>query len=180
MSCVGPFSCSREVEKPASFSFQALFIFIFSTLPRAPFLGSRSALHLLSPKFILQLWVNLAGIPRLSIGLLSNRACTPSPALGGKVGRGLGRGFGGRGLGVHDLIAPTPHPRCCGDPDTDCPQTHREAPSPPREDPGLTSREGGNEVMKEGKAPARGDWVGAPQLRQGDLRACRWRRGRSS
>lgn len=33
------------------------------SLVRSP--GSRSTLHLLSPKFILQLWVNLAGIPLL-------------------------------------------------------------------------------------------------------------------
>lgn len=55
-------------------------------------------------------------------------------------------------------IPPLPHP-VLGDPDTDCPQTHLHPPSPRFEDLRLTSREGGSEVIKEGKAPALGDWV---------------------
>lgn len=53
-----PSSCSQEAED-SFFSFLAFFLSLVPTL------GSRSTLHLLFPKFILQLWVNLAGIPRL-------------------------------------------------------------------------------------------------------------------
>lgn len=62
---------------------------------------------------------------------------------------------------------PAPHPGAAGILIPTAPKLISILP-PLLEDPGLTSREGGSEVMKEGKAPALGDWVGG-----GDGRA--WR-----
>lgn len=58
---------------------------------------------------------------------------------------------------VGSITSPPPSSRC-RDPDTDRPKPLPILP--PLSSGRLTSREGGSEVMKEGKAPVVGDWVG--------------------
>lgn len=119
--------------------------------------------------------------PASPIGLPSNWCTHTSLHQAGRWGGGSELAAGSHrspGIGrALPHLPPYPSPRCSGDPDTDWPPSSSPSSLPSAPGPGLTSREGGSEVMKEGKASALGDWVGGwPRL--GDLQSHRWRRGR--
>lgn len=128
--CAGLWSGRSGALRPPFFLFPGggrQLLFLRSPFP-VPCAFSRLSLHL--PPTLPQIYSSTLGElgrhPASPIGLLSNW-CTHRPAPGGEVGRreGSGRARPGRpGIGCAlPHVTSLPPPRCCRDPDTDCPQT---------------------------------------------------------